>query len=485
MTPRFSYGISLRFIFLLIPIVLLVIGAIVFLVRQDKQGRKGRGGLVFLIMVPILLLGGLFVFRLGLPIKGITLPIFLLLGVLLIIPIVLLARSGKTGRWILGILGGLILLVGAHLFNVRSVKVVSVIPRDSSRARISDTYDQIHKTIQGYRKDKGRQSLSPIWSAGMEEEFPADVYPSQRAAVRSLGRQMEKSLQGIKEGDGYPRKIWLKNREDGQGLMAELSKSISKKVPGVSFSYSDQIPPLQEGEAAISLKVEKEVSPTVDGPSVTVDSPGATFPRGANVQGGVEVTVSMLDKVSRHQARFVEKAWLDNYSEFVSRYPQANLFLARSQESCTGENEAHEQALQDARILIGDILEKMYRERFGVLKEITTTGVYVTDIQKCGFVVDRFTQSFEGAAGKIWREALLVEVTPKKMEKLARIYTSQKESRFNYWARSLLSLVGMLAGICVVYFVLDIATKGYYTWVLRIAVIGLAGLGVYLLLFMS
>jgi hypothetical protein len=88
--------------------------------------------------------------------------------------------------------------------------------------------------------------------------------------------------------------------------------------------------------------------------------------------------------------------------------------------------------------------------------------------------VDRFAQSLEGSVGKIWRQALLIDVSGPKLAQLA----GQKAREFREvkmsWARMGLSVVGVVVLISVIYFFLNMATMGYYEWSLRIAGVVLA-----------
>ena len=96
------------------------------------------------------------------------------------------------------------------------------------------------------------------------------------------------------------------------------------------------------------------------------------------------------------------------------------------------------------------------------------------DILERDFIVDRFTQNFDGRAGKIWRQALLIDASVGKLEELAHHKTVVARAIKWSWARMFGSIAGLLTLITVVYAFLNAATKGYYAWSLRIAGIVLA-----------
>ena len=98
------------------------------------------------------------------------------------------------------------------------------------------------------------------------------------------------------------------------------------------------------------------------------------------------------------------------------------------------------------------------------------------------FIVDTFTQRFSGLAGPIWREAILIDTSENKLNKLAQQQITFSRAKLLYWARTGGTLAGMFALICVVYLFLNAATRGYYAWSLRIVLIIVLGIGVLVVL---
>jgi hypothetical protein len=92
-----------------------------------------------------------------------------------------------------------------------------------------------------------------------------------------------------------------------------------------------------------------------------------------------------------------------------------------------------------------------------------------SDLQENGLIVDTFVQSFEGSVGKIWRQAVLLDVSGSKVAQLFSLKSGEVRRVRESWARMGLSAVGVLVLIGVIYFFLNMATMGYYEWSLRIA----------------
>ena len=84
------------------------------------------------------------------------------------------------------------------------------------------------------------------------------------------------------------------------------------------------------------------------------------------------------------------------------------------------------------------------------------------------------------AYGKIYREMLLVDISPEKLDQLRHKFVQIKTSQRRDLLYRVLSLGGMLLLICLVYLFLNAATRGYYTWMLRIAAVVFAMIGVWL-----
>jgi hypothetical protein len=104
------------------------------------------------------------------------------------------------------------------------------------------------------------------------------------------------------------------------------------------------------------------------------------------------------------------------------------------------------------------------------------------DVLQGNFIVDRFAQSFSGSAGRIWRQALLIDVSGSKLAQLAKAKTHESRQMRETWARMGFSVIGVVLLIGIIYFFLNMATMGYYEWSLRIAGIVLAIVAIFSIL---
>jgi hypothetical protein len=101
-------------------------------------------------------------------------------------------------------------------------------------------------------------------------------------------------------------------------------------------------------------------------------------------------------------------------------------------------------------------------------------GISTADVRQGGFIVDQFAQSFDGTAGRIWRHAMLLDVSGAKLNQLADLKIRQLHAQKMSWGRMGFSALGVVVLIGVIYFFLNMATMGYYEWSLRIAGVILA-----------
>jgi hypothetical protein len=198
-------------------------------------------------------------------------------------------------------------------------------------------------------------------------------------------------------------------------------------------------------------------------------APWADSPERLVAKGRVDVYLSSRRDKLHVPVRFTEKPWVEDFAGFANEMPDSAFVVARSQETCTSENEARELAIQDASTQLRHLIGKKWTVPGG---EELHVGPY--HLQEGDFIVDTFVQSFDGAAGKIWRQAMLIDASAAKLRWLDRSMSRATASVRMSLARMIGSAVGVIALIAGIYFFLNMATRGYYEWSLRIAGVVLA-----------
>jgi len=432
-------AVSSTFIFVLL---------VILLAKMPKVGTWVVSGLIIILPLTFLL-GGMSLGPASIPVISIwSTFLFVLL-------VVLLAKAPKAGA-------GLIVALVAM-----GVLAVLLIPALSYRraAQIQSAPELVvspEPRLPPAPISPKSVAVSPIWSEGVEREFDADVYPSQLAAVRVLGSRVNRSIRELTGDANSPPQITLFQEDHDRALVVEFRNAIQQALPQASCAIEAELRNIRPNEVGITLGL-----PGMD----MQPAPWAKSPETKAVSGRIEVNVFNTGGRKVAGTQFVEKPWVENFAAFTSSRSEQPFIVTRSQGTCTSESEAHQQALDDTRARLTEALgQRPEWERGGLPEPAITTA----DVLQGGFVVDRFTQSFEGSAGKIWRQALLIDVSGPKLTQLAGQKARELQAQKMSWARMGFSVIGVLVLIGVIYFFLNLATMGYYEWSLRIAGIVLA-----------
>lgn len=305
---------------------------------------------------------------------------------------------------------------------------------------------------------QSEHATAAIWLPGIEDEFEADIYSSKLSAVRSLGLHIGKPVRQV-FGETSPNSIILFKGAHERGLIEEFGRAITRTFPDANWTIAPETVAVQPDEVGIRIDIVK---------IQTHAAPWLNESENEMTSGTIQASVLAGDKQASMSAEFVDKPWVDDFSDFLNTRPNSRFIIVKSADSCMTEAEANQQAVQRACTQIADMLGQASPRRSGVPVSFARP-VNSTDILDGNFILDRFVQSFEGTAGKIWRQALLVDVSTEKLKNLAQRKAVIALARKTGFARMFFSIVGLIVLITVVYVFLNAATKGYYAWSLRIA----------------
>ena len=303
---------------------------------------------------------------------------------------------------------------------------------------------------------------SPIWSEGVEDEYVADVYPSRKRAVGALGSRLQEWIGQVVEEASQPAEVVLFQEDHQRSLLWELERAIETALPDVRCSI----------EAGLRNIEPHEIGVTFQFADVRTESilRGRSHRELRTVSGQVTARARHGRQETNVTQSFAEKPWVEDFASFANERPQEQYIVARSWETCTSENEARDQALRDATNQVSALVAQKWPGR-------PAQTVSSTDLLDGGFVLDQFVQSFDGMSGRFWREAMLVDTSAQKLGRLGSRMAAQVRVQRITWAGMILSALGVLVVIIVAYLFLNMATKGYYVWSLRIAgtVLAIAG----------
>jgi hypothetical protein len=471
----------------IIAMVFLFVLLIVLINKSPRVGVWLIGGLVF--AVPILLYRGIMT---G-PLRGpMALPLIIIpVTFLFVLLTVLLSKAPKAGAGlivalvVMGVLGGLWMHTSRGWPGGKRTVAPLGWPQDQQirlrpgRIAIDRGGKQVSIDQAGELTVKVPPALgpspqppappvlpAPIWSPGVETEMAADVYPSKLAAVRALGSRLDRPVRELVGEVNAPPRITVFQEESERALVVELKNAIQQVLPLATVQVEAEQKNLDSGQVGVTLRLaDLDMQP----------APWAGSREVKTASGKIELNLATTTGSAAVQGRFVDKPWLENFATFASTRPEQAYIIARSLGTCTSEGEANQQALDDARARLTEAISQRGQ---WISDRLPKPEITATDVLQGGLVVDRFAQSFEGTVGKVWRQALLLDVSGPKLAQLASKKAREFRAVKMTWARMGLSAVGVVLLIGVIYFFLNMATMGYYEWSLRIASVVLAIVGV-------
>jgi len=473
---------------ILMPLTFLFVLLIILIAKAPKVGAWVVGGLLLLAPVIFMRFAATGAFR-----HEEAIPLFVLpVTFLFVLLVILVAKFPKAG---IGLIIAIVVMVVVGLFfaPVTSHRQARLTP-SVEIAQWKETVTgrgvekiQVWEHPAGEQTPRGSSGLArirpvepsppvlpsppaPIWSEGVEQEFEADVYASSLAAAKALGRRMVKPIRTMAGDPDAPVNVVLFQENHERNWVAAFAQAMEQELPDVRYMVEADRRNIRPGEIGLTF--------CVSGPQQAVAS-ASISPTGVKVESDVQESTRIVatafteDRRASAEACFLVKPWVESFGPFASTRPDQSLMVARSNGACTSEGEAHEQALAGVYSHVTAALGR-YAGRRGFTGQLPEAPITTTDILNGGFIVDRFVQSFDTTMGKVWRQAMLVDVSGPKLAQLARVKLVRTSRLREGYARMGFSVIGVLVLISVIYFFLNMATRGYYEWSLRIAGVILA-----------
>jgi hypothetical protein len=379
------------------------------------------------------------------------------------------AAGGRvTGSWIpltcLCVVGAVGLLLIVNLVAPhRSEQAVfeSTLRRTTGHVHVTSVrVDSVSSDTVQMGFDSGE-----IWRDVVDEQFDASIYPSTTLAARALGRQVAVHVNfNVLPEDTLPTDIKV---VDGFGL--DDSSQAAEALAGqlrAEFEAPTEIHP-EHFQVPSRLSSPGEVVVILSQLRLQIAAGAPWDSRSRERTGTLQATVmGQRNKVSV-ATQFIEKPWVTSFDEFISRRPESTFLLARTARVCSTEQAAHLEADERAAESISKMVTPLVLAAAGPGEVRADLNVQVRNtarwlIQSGYFVRDRFAQKLTRPYGEVWREAVLVEVTPDEINGLRRYALEVSQHRQRESVTFYGGLLALFALVVVLYVFLNQATKGYY-----------------------
>lgn len=174
-----------------------------------------------------------------------------------------------------------------------------------------------------------------------------------------------------------------------------------------------------------------------------------------------------LRQLTGKRASANDKGWALRFADYINDHPGHQWVVGRCAKPCLSESEAVQQAREDAAAKILPVVSRHLRaSRFD--REWIEDRV-MQDVRDGHLEADRFAEQFNRPYGQVWTESVLLDVSPESLDALTADYRAQLQSQHMQTGKHFAAgaLVVLLTGL--LYILLNIATKGYFTMRLRLA----------------
>ena len=341
----------------------------------------------------------------------------------------------------------------------------------SNNGRVEQIIRYPNSSNQSAIINNSSANQSPIWSEGIEDQFQADVYPSGISALRALAPRVVKQIPYVMGESGSPEAIVIYSDSQATEIVEEFRQAMSKLMPEIKCRIEIGNVEIEPKEVGIrfSLQMSNGITyPIVQNATNVPPSLGTSMVslKTEGASGTVQANIFCGPRQSSISTKYNNKFWIENFSDYVNRNPEHQYIIAKSNETCLTPEEADKEAIKDACYQVKQLL----------INSKNSANLNYNYLSNSGMVKDRFVQSLDGSVGKIWRQAILLDVSNQKLNHLADILSGAARTRSLDWARMIFSIIGLFVLITIVYIFLNAATRGYYSWSLRIAGVILAAI---------
>ena len=456
--------------------------------------------------------------------------------------VALIFRSRRPGRIILGMLAGVpvLLILGLFVFRMRAGEAVqysqaireelrtdgtaiqehaareaatireraareATAIREDAQAKANAMREHATREAERIRNQAARNAPTPLnapvkteWTPSDQHAFEADLYPSKQSAAVALARHsLNQSLAELMPNEAL-RVVQLSVSEDLNGpVLDRVTQQITQQIN--LGRLGGAVMPSSGAAIVQQVAVESSAAANQAPVDLPLPAPGTLTMRFVTTKdvppesapdcdgGEIRLTLRTQSGERAHTTRFVNAPWTEGFAQWTQQHPGAWV-LGESDQLWPSEEQARSDAMQRA----AEGVERQLRDYIARNGRYTPATVFVerpgwlmgqitSELHNGGsFVKNEFGQTFDRSYGKVFRRAVLVNVPPERLQSLADRYFRHVDQVRDTWGRNIKSSLALLVLIMIVYLVLNAATRGYYVWVMRTAAVLAAVGGVFL-----
>ncbi|HEX4056165.1 MAG TPA: hypothetical protein VHX86_18040 [Tepidisphaeraceae bacterium] len=159
------------------------------------------------------------------------------------------------------------------------------------------------------------------------------------------------------------------------------------------------------------------------------------------------------------------KPWIDDFAGFSASHP-GRWIVGRCARPCLSQPEAEQSARSDAARAVYAIARDQIGPGGG--DEQWLARRVLADVRSGALANDALAERFDRPYGTVWAETVLLDASPARLDGLVDGYRSELRTR-----RARIRAVEFGAGVLTIsawiaYLLLDMMSRGYFTWRLRL-----------------
>lgn len=417
-------------------------------------------------------------------------------------------RGGRLAQCVLVVLGiGVLVIVGGHFWSVHSRVVIPATidspdatveyaepfaspeqagwqglaeareELEATRARVQAKAERVHAVAAEARREgevaagSAQAGLNAARAAAQTDGrtgaiLEPDVYASGRAGVLAVAKSLLDRLDEVIPEGVKLNTVWISG-ETNEDLLKDVAQVVRPQVGSADVVVNWDAPTSRPAEMEAG-----HVMLRVDGRS---GGDGETLP------GSSDLALIGQRRSIHRQVHSAGKLWLSNLGAHASIHGGGKRLVASSGLEANPRR-AEEQSWAYAAQMLLPYAERAFQQ-YNIFKRSgepwreddrqRLQERLRQDLRVGRFVEDRFAQQFQKPYGTVYQHHLLLKINDAEMASAAaryayELYTiRQTQSSGMRW--KVLSTVGLIVLICMVYLFLNAATKGYYVWSLRTA----------------